>query len=383
MREASGDSGSLVRRYYYEGGINKLAMVEDSANTYVPLIDDRGTLMGAANTSGTVIEKLYYNATGLCKSYDGSDAENLRDGGSGPNIGKSEYIPFGWLGMYHDPFTGKYHTHYREYDPVHERWLNEDPAGYNDGLNLYAAYMGVNGVDPLGLGLYEDTFNLVDRYRFERGYIGGRFGISRELAHRMSRYYSQYLKAESARPSDLAVAGGAALDFTIGFGESVGHSAKGTWNCFGDAVTFGFTDYYGIDAGAYRQDLRNDSGFGSQAGLGFLRVGEKASQAALIVWGFDKALAATGIGAKVATVAAAHPTAAYNIAATGAGISAASVGWNTGSAINDAVGVIKGARNLFRPHCPYRTLLSGCYDASHASNGPDRWRYTSGQEPFY
>jgi hypothetical protein len=53
--------------------------------------------------------------------------------------------------MYHDEFTGKYHTHFREFDPVHNRWLSEDPAGYADGLNLYAAYMDVNGVDPLGL----------------------------------------------------------------------------------------------------------------------------------------------------------------------------------------------------------------------------------------
>ena len=53
--------------------------------------------------------------------------------------------------MYHDRFTGKYHTHYRQYDPLHNRWLSEDPAGYKDGLNLYAAYMGPNGYDPLGL----------------------------------------------------------------------------------------------------------------------------------------------------------------------------------------------------------------------------------------
>ncbi len=53
-----------------------------------------------------------------------------------------------------DPFTGLYHTHFREFSPIHNRWLSEDPAGYADGLNLYAAYMGVNGVDPLGLDDY-------------------------------------------------------------------------------------------------------------------------------------------------------------------------------------------------------------------------------------
>ncbi len=60
-------------------------------------------------------------------------------------------IPFGWTGMYREPFTNLYHTLYREYDPFHERWLSEDPAGYADGLNLYAAYMGLSGIDPLGL----------------------------------------------------------------------------------------------------------------------------------------------------------------------------------------------------------------------------------------
>jgi hypothetical protein len=43
-----------------------------------------------------------------------------------------------------------YHTHYREYDWRIQRWDREDPAGYVDGLNLYAAYFDVNGVDPDG-----------------------------------------------------------------------------------------------------------------------------------------------------------------------------------------------------------------------------------------
>jgi RHS repeat-associated protein len=113
--------------------------------------------MGVADSFGTIIEKLYYNSTGLCKSYSGSGVENVRPGTS-LNIGRSQYIPFGWCGMYHDEYTGRYHTHYREYDPLHARWLTEDPAGYRDGLNLYAAYMGVDGIDPLGLGKLYDRF---------------------------------------------------------------------------------------------------------------------------------------------------------------------------------------------------------------------------------
>ena len=59
--------------------------------------------------------------------------------------------------MYKDPFTGKYHTHFRDYDPITCRWLSEDPAGYADGLNLYNAYMGVNGRDVLGLHAGHDS----------------------------------------------------------------------------------------------------------------------------------------------------------------------------------------------------------------------------------
>jgi len=158
------DDDALLRRYYYEGPINKLALVEvfngaaTLENAYVPLTDDRGTIMGVIDVTDpqniTLIEKLYYNSTGLCKSYDGSDTENLIPDTSF-NIARSQYLPFGWCGMYRDPFTGKYHTHFRDYDPLHNRWLSPDPAGYQDGLNLYAAYMGVNEIDLYGLGIWE------------------------------------------------------------------------------------------------------------------------------------------------------------------------------------------------------------------------------------
>ena len=109
--------------------------------------------MGLVKDDGTLVEQLYYNSTGLCKSWDpsGGGNWNTHPDNAAYNLGRSEYIPFGYLGMYRDRFTGKYHTHFREYDPLHARWLSEDPAGYADGLNLYNAYMGVNGIDPLGL----------------------------------------------------------------------------------------------------------------------------------------------------------------------------------------------------------------------------------------
>ena len=71
--------------------------------------------------------------------------------------------------MYKDPFTGRYHTHYRDFDPITNRWNMEDPAGYADGLNLYASYMGVNGRDVLG-----DAVLSHDQYTFLLQALGKR-----------------------------------------------------------------------------------------------------------------------------------------------------------------------------------------------------------------
>lgn len=124
-------------------------MVEDyrvdaqNPKQYLVLADQRGSVLGVVDRdNGQILEKFHYNLTGLCKVTDAAGNEQ----GNFSNL-----VPFGYLGMPVDPLTLKNHTHYREYDPITSRWMSEDPAGYQDGLNLYAAYMGINGEDPLGL----------------------------------------------------------------------------------------------------------------------------------------------------------------------------------------------------------------------------------------
>ena len=153
-----GSIAGVKAKYFYDnaGRLVKAELDTDFDGvldqTCLTILDDRGTLIGVANESGELIEKLYYNSTGLMKSYspDGTKWKPTLDK-YGNQLRESKYLPFGWTGMYKDRFTGLYHTQFREYDPLHERWLTIDPAGYNDGLNLYHAYMGVNGVDVLGL----------------------------------------------------------------------------------------------------------------------------------------------------------------------------------------------------------------------------------------
>jgi RHS repeat-associated protein len=146
IEEYNFSTDELMVKYFYESGLNYPISVDRKEGTvfksYTVITDDRGSVMGVADENQNILEKNYYNTTGLLKCFDND----------GTLLGyRSLYLDFGYTGMYKDPFTGRYHTHYRDFDPITNRWNMEDPAGYADGLNLYASYMGVNKRDPLGL----------------------------------------------------------------------------------------------------------------------------------------------------------------------------------------------------------------------------------------
>ena len=77
---------------------------------------------------------------------------------------------YGYCGYYADTETlginGNlngflYHCRHREYDPIAGRWLQRDPAGFIDGMNLYQYCRGfaAHGVDPFGLDWFDTVVN--------------------------------------------------------------------------------------------------------------------------------------------------------------------------------------------------------------------------------
>jgi len=95
-------------------------------------------------------------------------------------------IPFRYTGQKLDIQSGLYYYKARWYDPEVGRFLQPDPIGYSDGMNLYA-YVGgdpVNSTDPTGLTVDCFTCQFADgstggtrrAARLGAGSSGGGFG---------------------------------------------------------------------------------------------------------------------------------------------------------------------------------------------------------------
>src|SRR5687768_1395205 len=95
--------------------------------------DERGSVVAVTNSSGTTLNVNRYDEYGIPSS---------------GNAGRFQYTGQTWL-----PELGMYYYKARIYSPTLGRFLQTDPIGYGDGMNMYD-YVGgdpVNLTDPLGL----------------------------------------------------------------------------------------------------------------------------------------------------------------------------------------------------------------------------------------
>ena len=170
--------GDIAHEFIYSQGIDiPIAMLHDSAWHYY-LRDWKANITTMTDSSGNVEELYTYSTFGITE---------IKDANGDRFTHSPTWSPFGFTGRIYDPETGFYQYRNRAYAPHLGRFIQRDPAGYVDGLNLYA-YAGNNPLafrDPFGLSRFPNGAQ-VSAYHRER------INAKRHSRERYARDYFYY-----------------------------------------------------------------------------------------------------------------------------------------------------------------------------------------------
>ncbi|MFA6213311.1 MAG: RHS repeat-associated core domain-containing protein [Candidatus Obscuribacterales bacterium] len=135
LADYDGVTNTLQQRYVYGTGLDDVLIRITNAGTKSYFHQNyQGSVIAITDAAGAVVNRYTYSPFGESPSLTGTT--------------------HGYTGQRFDPEIGLYHYKYRYYNPVIGRFLQPDPIGIADGLNIYAYVKNnpLTKVDPLGLG---------------------------------------------------------------------------------------------------------------------------------------------------------------------------------------------------------------------------------------
>ncbi|UCH95188.1 MAG: hypothetical protein JSV88_33770 [Candidatus Aminicenantes bacterium] len=150
--EVRDGNGQVLRQYIYGYGIDEIIRMDRYENGIVTYYyyhpDANGSVTAITDANGQLVERGGYDIYGMPFFWDAA-------GNIIPKSSIGNNILF--HGREYDPELNLYYFRARYYDPIMGRFLQTDPMGYQDSLNLYQGFNmnPYNFTDPFGLVIHE------------------------------------------------------------------------------------------------------------------------------------------------------------------------------------------------------------------------------------